>query len=95
MALKNVACGECGSQISFTLNSEIKRIETDEMISIVEMDSGGIIAKPNSEERNEREECGNCGADIFVLTKDAYESALESLEVTEEEVLVTTTLNYY
>lgn len=95
MALKNVACGECGSQVSFTVDSEVKQVETNAIISVVEKGSGGIIAKPNSERPNERGECGNCGADIFVLTEGAYESALESLDISEEEARISTSLNYY
>ncbi|MBB6647158.1 hypothetical protein [Halobellus ruber] len=91
MPIENIACGECGTTISFNLDSDVEEFGTgDNGIVVKEKGSGGIISSSNYTNTGvERKRCPNCDDQwVSVLTADGFAEAKEELGIDDSEAII-------
>jgi len=92
MALKNVSCTNCGTQLSFTVDSEIIETETDSDMMVVKEEGTGGMLSPGNYTRTgvEWEKCPDCDMYVSILTDSGYQDALDDLGISDDEAITKT-----
>jgi ribosomal protein S27AE len=89
--VENIACGECGTTVSFNLDSDVEEFGTgDNGLIVKEKGSGGVIASPNYTNTGvEKKRCPNCdGVWVSVLTEGGFTEAKDELDIDDGEAVI-------
>jgi len=91
MPVENIACGNCGTTISFNLDSGVEEFATsDHKMCVKEEGSkGGLLSTPNyTHTGTESKDCPNCEQTVSVLTVDGFQRAMDEIEIEEDEAVI-------
>lgn len=96
VSIENIACGECGTMVSFNLDSPIEEFGTVDHksarahIIIKEKGSGGLLSSANtSNNYSEKKRCPNCNSMISVITEKDFTEAKDNLSIGDDKAIIT------